>query len=96
MQALLPPPVSVAFVIAGGASPVVDDQGDADQGEQHPQAQEKGGLQQGDTSYCQRVIFRHFLHVLGGRRETSALTHSVPPVFVTTVAELSRLSYKTG
>lgn len=38
--------VSVAFVTTWWAGPVVDDQGNADQGEQHPQDQEKGSLEQ--------------------------------------------------
>lgn len=38
--------VSVAFVTPRWAGPVVDDQGNADQGKQHPQTQEEGRLQQ--------------------------------------------------
>jgi hypothetical protein len=100
---------SVAFVGARGASPVVDDQRDADQGEQHPQAQEKGRLQQGDMGYFQHgqhhsthpqllPPHRARAHTHQERIETSTLLHSVIWYlkFVMIVAELSRLSSKTG
>lgn len=67
--------VSVAFVVAGRASPVVDDQRDADQGEQHPQRQEKGRLQERNMGYFKCT--RHFPHVPEGRVERSAPS-SVP------------------
>lgn len=37
--------VSVAFVTIWWVGPVVDDQGNAHQGKQHPQTQEKGSLE---------------------------------------------------
>lgn len=41
-------------LVPAGQGPVVDDQGDADEGEQQPETKEEGGLQrQEGTSYLQ-------------------------------------------
>lgn len=56
--------VSLAFISTRWAGPVVDDQGNADQGKQDPQAQEKGSLeQQKGTGYFQWG--KHFSHAPG-------------------------------
>lgn len=42
-------------LVPAGQGPVVDDQGDADEGEQQPETKEEGGLQrQEGTSYLQQ------------------------------------------
>lgn len=81
--------VSVALATARWAGPVVDDQGDADQGEQHAQGQEKGGLGDRKARVTFRDVFRDagvpHVHLGDG---TDASPPSEPPVlaFVATVA----------
>lgn len=74
--------VSVAFVTIRWAGPVVDDQGNADQGKQHPQTQEQGSLEQ------QKAWVTSHLHL--GKIAMLSPSFCVPLylAFVTTIAEL--------
>lgn len=56
--------VSVAFVTIWWAGPVIDDQWDADQGKQHPQAQEEGSLEQ----HKGKGIFSEANHIHLGKK----------------------------
>lgn len=79
-NASCPQLVSVAFVTTWWAGPVVDDQGNADQGEQHPQDQEKGGLEQHKgMGYFQRS--QHLPHTPGEKIEMLFPLFLCPLVF---------------